>query len=960
MDRVKGSIFSLEGEWEYYDQQFVEPLQANQNEATYERAFERWPYTEDFQYGTYRLEVTIDEKDINQLLGIKLPYIYTSYNLYINGDLLMDLGQVADSASDYVGRIASRFITFTAVDTEMEILIHVAHDPVKNRDGGIYHPLEFGDGNIIQRQEMTALTSQIAVIFIFIVHGIYGLILYFIGPKQKVLIYFGILLLVASVSVMISDHRVILYVIPLEYVYISKLVFLSFSASLLLLMIFCKHLLPTLTKGLLFRLVPILLMFYCLFIIVAPIDWVLQVRFIFTVILVVVPAIVVSVFIRTVTNGFQDNIFILLGTVALMVHIVASVVQYNLKIDIDFYPIDFTLAVLLFSVYWFRRYFHSVEQTNTLSKQLQRALQSKDDFLANTSHELRNPLHGMINIAQTLLEKEIHSKEDKEDYKESLQLLISVGQRMSFLVNDLLEVNNLNENKITLQKKAVNLHAVLTGIIDILNYMLNGKEIRFQIEISPSFPHVLADENRLAQILFNLVHNAIKYTESGTITVSVELENNQAVIQITDTGIGITSEEYNRIFQRYEQGDSSMTAIGGGIGLGLSITKQLIELHGGIISVQSIKEKGTTFSFTLPIAKQEHHASNLAANNKPMENRSMPTTINKVIEQIEQGKILIVDDDPINIKIVEDLLQPLYSTYGVTSGCEALEHLKQSNWDLIITDVMMPNMSGYELTKQIRKTFLLTELPILVLTARSQAEDIETAFLAGANDYVTKPVHVQELRSRVTSLIRVKKTVEENIRIETAWLQAQIQPHFFFNTLNAILSLAEINIERMKQLLEAFCHYLQTSFQFNNTNGLVSLESEINFVQSYVHIMQERSHFPFDVIWEVEDDVEKLKIPPFSIQPLVENAIEHGLTSDRKGEITITITTSEDETTVMIRDNGQGMSKEKINQLLNRPETTEKRGIGLYNVNRRILQLTGKGLTIQSEEGSGTCIEFHI
>ncbi|MFA9458388.1 ATP-binding protein [Halalkalibacter sp. AB-rgal2] len=956
LNAIDGGIFSLEGEWEYYDEQFIEPFQASQSEASYVRSFDRWPYREGFQYGTYRLEITLNEEDVNQLLGLKIPNIYTSYRLYLNGEQLIEVGQVAASAMEYEGSIATKYVTYNANDTNLELLLHVAHDHVKGRKGGIYHPLEFGDGDVIQRQEITSIVSQIAVIVIFIIHGLYGFILYVVGPKQKVLLYFGSLLFVAAVTVMLSDHRVILYLIPLPYEYISKMIFLSFSASILFLVLFCKHLLPTLTNGILFRLLPKLIFVYCLFIILAPIGWVISTRIVINMILIIVPAVVIFVFLKTVTRGFQDNIFILFGTTALAVHISSSIVQYNLGIDFDFYPIDFTLAVILFSIYCFKRYFRSVEQTETLSKQLQRSLRSKDDFLANTSHELRNPLHGMINIAQTLLEKEYN---DKEEYKERLRLLINVGQRMSFLINDLLEVNHLNENQMTLKRKPINVHSVVVGVIDLLKFLVNGKEIHFQIDVSESFPSILADEHRLTQILFNIIHNAIKYTEVGTITITADREDNQALIHISDTGIGISNEEIERIFQRYEQGDYSTAVVGGGIGLGLSITKQLVELHGGTVSVQSIRGKGTTFTFSMPIA-QDTQPSSLSKPTNHHVYEASPTA-EKSLDHQENGRILIVDDDPINIHIVEELLNGTYATHGVSSGAEALKQLKEENWDLVITDVMMPNMSGYELTRQIRDTYLITELPILILTARSQTADIQAAFHAGANDYVTKPVNAQELRSRVSALIRVKKTAEENVRIETAWLQAQIQPHFFFNTLNAILSLAEINVERMQKLLEAFCHYLQTSFQFNNLNELVALDHEISFVQSYVHIMRERMSIVFDVKWEIDDNFGELKVPPFSLQPLVENAIEHGLKENQQGMIIISVKGSKKHyVNISVQDNGSGIPKEKMDQLLNQPLAHNKRGIGLYNINRRLEQLTGKGLIIRSEEDKGTCIEFTL
>lgn len=150
----------------------------------------------------------------------------------------------------------------------------------------------------------------------------------------------------------------------------------------------------------------------------------------------------------------------------------------------------------------------------------------------------------------------------------------------------------------------------------------------------------------------------------------------------------------------------------------------------------------------------------------------------------------------------------------------------QKEWDLVISDVMMPQMSGYELTQIIRQRFSMTELPVLLLTARSQPADIENGFLSGTNDYVTKPVDALELRSRVHALTSVKQSMHERLRMEAAWLQAQIQPHFLFNALNTVIALSQIDVNRMNKVLEAFSRLLRGKFQFDNINEFAPIEKK--------------------------------------------------------------------------------------------------------------------------------------
>lgn len=195
---------------------------------------------------------------------------------------------------------------------------------------------------------------------------------------------------------------------------------------------------------------------------------------------------------------------------------------------------------------------------------------------------------------------------------------------------------------------------------------------------------------------------------------------------------------------------------------------------------------------------------------------------------------------------------------------------------------MMPHMSGYELTQKVRARYSLYELPVLLLTARSQPEDIYTGFYSGANDYVTKPVDAVELKYRIRALTAMKISFNERVRIEAAYLQAQIQPHFLFNTLNSIAALSDMDTKKMQELITAFTSFLRISFDFLNIGELVNLSHELELVESYLYIEQTRFAERISVVWEVDPDINIL-LPPLSIQPLVENAIKHGLLKRQQG-----------------------------------------------------------------------------
>src|SRR5690625_2679570 len=396
-----------------------------------------------------------------------------------------------------------------------------------------------------------------------------------------------------------------------------------------------------------------------------------------------------------------------------------------------------------------------------------------------------------------------------------------------------------------------------------------------------------------------------------------------ATIYIQDTGVGMSMETLNRIFQPYEQEDSSLTAIGGGLGLGLNISKQLVELHGGEISVESTVGKGTVFSFTLPLAEnfyveEESTSETAAAADTFKEFNLLETEPNQSQPLIKgnKAKILVVDDNPVNLRVLQTMLASDYEITSATGGEKALDLINNGQFDLIISDVMMPYMSGYELTQVIRKQFTISELPVLLLTAREQPEDIYTGFRASANDYIVKPVGAVELQVRVNALTNLKQSIQEQLRIEAAWLQSQIQPHFLFNTLNTIASLSEIDTERMIRLLNEFGNYLQKSFDSNNTESLTLVENELELTKSYLYIEQERFGDRLQIEWEMEDSLD-FQIPPLSIQPLVENAVRHGVLKQANGgTVTIQIIGQDTHVNIAVIDDGAGMKQEKIHEIL--------------------------------------------
>ena len=486
----------------------------------------------------------------------------------------------------------------------------------------------------------------------------------------------------------------------------------------------------------------------------------------------------------------------------------------------------------------------------------------KDTFLANTSHELRTPLNGIIGLSQALIDGV--GGQQNHTGMENLKLIVGSGKRLSYLINDILDYSKLKDNAITLNRSAVDLHNLVEGIIHLSQPMLEGKALTLNNDIDKFMPSLIVDENRLQQILHNIIGNAIKFTQKGRIKISTKTTNNAVWIYVRDTGVGIAPENISKVFEAFQQEDGSQTRTAGGTGLGLAVTKQLVELHGGEISINSILDQGTSVRFSLSKSdkvvtstdpefkiddkktyeqnddeKQEQPYTDLKNHEAGNENPPLPEittliptpSIPTPSSNSGEYHILIVDDEPVNRRVLLNLLPLKY--YRVTpcpSGYHALELLEKTDhdFDLILLDVMMPGISGYEVCSKLRERYSMSELPIIFLTAKSQVSDLEDAYNVGGNDYLTKPVAKEELFARIEThlaLLKRNRYIEKKVILRTKEVTQQKQ-----------------EITRAYEKLKQTQGQLVQSEKMSSLGTLVAgvgheINNPINFMNSAAHLI---------------------------------------------------------------------------------------------------------------------------
>lgn len=981
----EGSIVLLDGEWEFYPSQLLmDGRQPRLDESDPQLIQVPGGWNEamnvenptPYGYGSYRLRIYVDpQKELNY--SIRIPSIRTSSEVYVNGRLHAKSGKVSQSEEDYIAKNLPYSTTFTADEHGVIDLVIQAANYVDSRNSGIARSIKFGSEEAVAAEMKVSVSMQLIAAIIFLMHSAYSLILFLLGNKEKRLFYFSLFTLSIALSNLLSSDEKLFH----QVIYIGTTWDFRLSNGAFLFGIYalleCTNHRELRYWGKFYPVFRILIIGTAGITLLLTPDQVIALFPVYFVLGGITGLVTAITIIKKVIKDIRGNLLLLLSLLALIHHFIWLLIWRESGFSFVYYPFDMIIAIGCLASVWFNNYFIMHANTKELATTLQRMNDHKDQFLANTSHEFKNPLHSILNMSQSVLIRERHLLQERSITE--LETVQSVGRRLTLLLNDLIDVMSLREGNPRLQKKTISIQPIVTGVLDMLRLNAEVKSVNIVNQIPDDFPPLHADENRLVQIIFNLLHNAVKYTNDGTITIKAFVKGERAYIVITDTGIGMDDHMISRLFRPYEQASTGETMIEGGFGLGLSISKQLVELHGGTLDVSSVLGEGSTFTFSLKLAELKAEKDEDTTNVFDVSSlQAMPVQTNRSINQerasthtsakpsavfnIDHKRpcILIVDDDPVNLQVLETILpQDEYDTTMVTSGKEALGILDRKPWDLVITDIMMPRMSGYELTRMIRERYTFTELPVLLLTARSQPEDIRSGFLAGANDYVMKPVEVVEIRSRIEALTTIKQSVQEQLRLEAAWLQAQIQPHFLFNALNAVTALSDIDLDKMRSLLDEFSNFLRNKFRFQNMDSLVPIEEELSLVRSYLYIEQVRFGDRLQVTWEIEG-CEGIRVPFLSIQPLVENAIKHGIMKrNRGGTIQIRIIRQQTHAEITVEDDGDGIDEAQAQHLLER-KADRRSGVGLINTDQRLKRHFGAGLIIKSTLGAGTKVTFQV
>ena len=397
-----------------------------------------------------------------------------------------------------------------------------------------------------------------------------------------------------------------------------------------------------------------------------------------------------------------------------------------------------------------------LHQTNI---ELEDANRAKDEFLAMMSHELRTPLNSILGLSESLLEQR---RDPLSDYQQkSLEIVQASGQHLLELINDILDLSKLDAGKFDIYPQVVEVASLCQSSLTFVKQQAIQKSILLACQEDEAVSKIYADPRRLKQILVNLLTNAVKFTpEHGTVTLQIHADaaRNRIQFSVIDTGIGIAAESMNRLFQPFVQVDSSLNRQFEGTGLGLVLVQKLIDLHGGSVEVESEVGRGSRFTINLPwekekvIEKERKEMIEASGETVPMKTPEKSDLPSK--ERVARGIVLLAEDNPANTLTIADYLENHgYRIVFARDGSEAIQRAEETNPDIILMDVQMPVLDGLEAIRRLRAHRSFTATPIIALTALAMPGDRERCLAAGANEYMSKPVSLKELRKTIEELL---------------------------------------------------------------------------------------------------------------------------------------------------------------------------------------------------------------
>lgn len=732
------SEVKLDGDWFFYWNELVSPENTNFSKARLVKFPQLWNHMEETGYSaegyaTYQLKVLIDP---DRKYAIYTPAVYNAYHFYINNELITSngvVGETEDTTSPHWIQFVEPIERGILRDTNV-FTLQISN--FRHSRGGPIDSIVFGKKSALLAYRNYLFTIDALLTGALIMGGLFFLGLFLFGRNHKSILYFSLFCMAFSYYIFGSGNYIMHWLFPeIPWIITIKLEYATLYLVCILFAKYTYHSYPLDAP----RQGDKIIVGVCLF---------------FLVITIILPPAVFTrfnqYFLIFIFGGIALGFYIYLtallnkriGAVYAFISASMILVVLTLKNLHQFEIVDLPLFVLPagYMVFFFLQSVTTSQQValswRRAKENAEASLQVKSDFLSTMSHEIRTPMNAVIGLTHHLLDSH-----PRNDQKSTLDILKFSSENLLRLINDVLDYSKLESGNLILEESLVDLKSLGNNLVDGFATIAEEKKSQVIFKYDPELPTMfLGDGGRLTQVLSNLLNNAIKFTTEGKVTLSMTQEERQPEgifirFAVEDTGIGISNNDKGKIFEKFNQANTSITRKYGGTGLGLAITKKILELQNVKIQLISELGKGSTFYFTqyFKIAKGF---------------RKEVVRPSILMDPLKDKRVLLVEDNSVNVMVARRFLEKWHCAIDVAeNGLEALNQFEEDKYDLILMDLQMPEMDGYEATRQLRARGAV--LPIIALTAAALSDVEKNILEAGLDDFVVKPFHPDHLYQKL-------------------------------------------------------------------------------------------------------------------------------------------------------------------------------------------------------------------
>ncbi len=730
--------FSLNGEWRFFPSQFIDPNKPLKTDFILLSVPKRWEQSglDPMGYGSYSLTIY---KNSNTHLGLRVPDLFSAYQLYVNGELLASMGKPGiDNESESPGR-SFNLASLSHIDSDtLNVVIHISN--FVHSKGGLGSTIIIGSLDHLTHKKFINDVYDVFMAGCLIMGAFFFLGLYLYGRQEKMVLYFSLFCLVYAYRIIGWGNYVLHDLIDIPYRFGMTIEYSTFYLTACFFCLYLKNLFPHETPKRVANFFIVLSIIWALMTLL-PVWIFTQLNDPFLILLILGMLFAGFVYSRAIVRKRKGAVYSVYSTIGILVVFCMKTMAYlNILEEILWVSMIGQLIFFLFQALILSQHF--TESWRYAKKEAEEAAKAKTDFLSIMSHEIRTPLNSIIGTTYHLIDEK-----PRKDQLSELNNLKNSSEYLLTLINNVLDYSKIDAGKLELELVKVSLKEFCSNIFNVFKPIADAKQIDLKFEYEDNLPPIVElDKTRVNQIITNLLGNAIKFTDEGSVHFEVskgitEDSKVEVIFKIEDTGIGISNDLRDRIFKSFEQASTSTTRKYGGTGLGLSITKQLVEQMGSTIYLESEPGHGSLFYFSLNLEAKKELEVNVQSKDLDLSGYN----------------VLLVEDNQMNILIAQRLLEKWGLEVDLANnGEEAVNATANNNYDLILMDLQMPVMDGYQATKEIRKQGF--KAPILALTASAMFEKATKMEDAGLDGLITKPFNPHDLFDAISATLTSNKT----------------------------------------------------------------------------------------------------------------------------------------------------------------------------------------------------------